>query len=247
MSLGPGADRAPPKEIRETSDVDPGYRPTRWELRDLAIAWVGLSVAFWLFFAGGYEGLRISLDLFPGVTWTLLPVSFLTVGLGVVCHELAHRTVAVWFGRAAAFRAHYGLLVLGLVVSLAGVVLAAPGGVYHRRDVPPRERGLIALAGPASNLALGVLFAVVLVLSLETGSATLFRFETFEPSPAGLLLLIGLFGVPLNLLLAGFNMLPVGPLDGGKVYMWHTWVYVLVAVPSVVLGAASALFVVGLV
>lgn len=245
--MSPRAGRTPPKEIRSTSDVEPGYRPTRWELRDFALAWVVLSVAFWLFFVGGAEGLQVNLELFPAATWYLLPVSFLTVGLGVVCHELAHRTVAVWFGRAAAFRAHYGLLVLGLVVSLAGIVLAAPGGVYHRLDVPPRERGLIALAGPASNLALGVVFAVPLVLSIETWSATPFRFWTFEPTPARLLLTLGLFGVPLNLLLAGFNMLPVGPLDGGKVYMWHTWVYLLVAVPSIVLGALSAVFIVFLI
>lgn len=38
-------------------------------------------------------------------------------------------------------------------------------------------------------------------------------------------------------------MLPFGPLDGAKVYMWNTLVYVAVAVPSILVGTVSVVFV----
>jgi len=56
---------------------------------------------------------------------------------------------------------------------------------------------------------------------------------------------VGSMGVTINLLLAGFNMLPYGPLDGRKVLDWSTPVFAAVAVPSFAL-AVYALFFIGL-
>jgi len=49
-------------------------------------------------------------------------------------------------------------------------------------------------------------------------------------------------GLQITLLLAGFNMLPFGPLDGRKIRAWSTPVWAVVAVPSILL-AVGALFV----
>lgn len=243
MSWRPGGNRAPPpKEIRSTSDVESGYRPSRWELRDFALSYVVLSISFGVLFAGGGRGLLDSAREMPELTAYLFVLSFLTAGVGFVVHELAHRMVAVQFGRAAAFRAHYGMLVLGVATALGGFIFAAPGGVYHRRDVPRRERGLIALAGPVSNLVLAVGFGLILAASFVVPGGTL-GIGSVDYSYSGLLLTIGGAGVLINCILAGFNMLPVGPLDGGKVYMWNGLVYVAIALPSVLVGAASVLFV----
>jgi len=189
------------------------------ELRDLLVAWLALGVAFAFF----YERITITTlgaVLTSGAFLVALAVSLLTAGVGFLLHELAHKVVAVRYGQVAAFRADYGLLALAVLGGLAGFLFAAPGAVVHRGRLTDRQSGLIALAGPVTNLALAALFAPFAVL----GSALAWR------------------GLTINLLLAGFNMLPVGPLDGNTVRSWNTYVYVAVAVPSVLL-AAYALYV----
>ncbi|MFB6152191.1 MAG: metalloprotease [Haloarculaceae archaeon] len=197
------------------------------EVRDLLAAWLVLGVAF--VFAFDYEvrtGI-LSGEAAPAAVAESLALALLTVGVGFLLHELAHKVVAVRFGQVAAFRADYGMLFLALMAGFAGFLFAAPGAVVHRGRITARENGLIAVAGPVTNLLLA---AVFLPLAL-VGS--------------GLAAEIGGLGVSINLLLAGFNMIPYGPLDGRKVLNWSKLVYAVVAVPSVVL-AFVALFGVGL-
>ncbi|GAD52545.1 uncharacterized Zn-dependent protease MJ0611 [Halarchaeum acidiphilum MH1-52-1] len=185
------------------------------ELRDLALAWLALGVAFTFF----HE--RVTITTIGAVVASrgfllALAVSLLTAGVGFLLHELAHKVVAVHYDQVAAFRADYGLLALAVLGGLAGFLFAAPGAVVHRGRLTPRQSGLIALAGPVTNLALAAVFALA-----AFGSG------------------LGWRGVTINLLLAGFNMLPVGPLDGNTVREWNTYVYLAVAVPSVLLAAAA--------
>jgi Zn-dependent protease len=200
------------------------------ELKDLLIAWLALGVAFAIFLNPGL--LQSVLD--PSTTPNLsamggaLVLSLLTAGVGFLLHELAHKVVAVRFGQVAEFRADYNLLFLAIVGALAGFLFAAPGAVHHRGRISERENGLISLAGPVTNVALAVLFLLFLVVSAATGLG-------------GYLLRIGNLGVVINLLLAGFNMIPFGPLDGKKVLAWNKVVYAVVAVPSIGL-AVLALF-----
>jgi len=200
------------------------------ELKDLLIAWLALGVAFAIFLNPGL--LQSVLD--PSTTPNLsamggaLVLSLLTAGVGFLLHELAHKVVAVRFGQVAEFRADYNLLFLAIVGALAGFLFAAPGAVHHRGRISERENGLISLAGPVTNVALAVLFLLFLVVSAATGLG-------------GYLLQIGNLGVVINLLLAGFNMIPFGPLDGKKVLAWNKVVYAVVAVPSIGL-AVLALF-----
>ena len=175
------------------------------ELRDLAIAWVALGVAFTFFFGGGVSVLR------SGGFVSLFAISMATAGVGFLLHEIAHKVVAVRFDQVAEFRADYGMLFLAIASSLAGFLFAAPGAVHHRGMVTDREHGLIALAGPITNLGLAVVFLPIWFV-LPT---------------------VGRFGVAINLLLAGFNMLPFGPLDGRTVLGWSKVVFVAVFVPSV--------------
>jgi Zn-dependent protease len=180
------------------------------ELRDLAVAWAALGLAFAVFFAGGGRA------FLSGTPVRLFAVSTATAGVGFLLHELAHKVAAVRLGLPAAFRADYGMLFLAVASALAGFLFAAPGAVYHPGGTSDRDSGLIALAGPATNVALALLF----LPALFAGNG-------------GLLGQVGTYGVSINLLLAGFNMLPFGPLDGKKVLAWSKAVFVLAVVLTV--------------
>jgi Zn-dependent protease len=192
------------------------------ERRDLLLAWLALGAAFALFFLGGGDPVIVALS--RGHVYPLaraFVVSLLTAGVGFLLHELGHKVVAVRFGQRAAFRADYGMLFLAVVSSLAGFLFAAPGAVHHRGNITPREHGLIALAGPAVNVTLGLLFLPLFVVGARMG---------------GTLALVGSYGVTVNFLLAAFNLLPFGPLDGATVRRWSTPVWLASFVVAVLLG-----------
>ncbi|MFC7214084.1 metalloprotease [Saliphagus sp. GCM10025334] len=177
------------------------------ELFDLALAWIVLSVAFALLLAPIHLGLASA-----GHFATMIALSFVTVGVAFLLHELAHKVVAVRFGQVAAFRADYQMLFLAIMSALIGFLFAAPGAVYHRGRITYRENGLISVAGPVTNLILAGLFLPMLV-----GTRAL-------EGPA-LLQQVGHMGVVINLFLAAFNMIPFGPLDGKSVLEWSKPVF----------------------
>lgn len=207
-----------------------GLRFSGRELRDLAIAWLALGVAFSLLLEprlrdvlfGRLGGLTVD-----GIIGTLT-ISLLTVGVGFLLHEIAHKVVAVRFGQVAAFRADYRMLGFAVVGALVGFLFAAPGAVVHRGRITAKQHGLIALAGPVTNLLLAVLFLIPYVFVLLSGQG-------------GFLAALAARGLQINLLLAGFNMLPFGPLDGRKIREWHTPIWAAVALPSILLAAFGLL------
>lgn len=197
------------------------------------IAWLALSVAFAIFFAGGGRGVMTRLAESPADVVRLFVVSFFTAGLGFMLHEIAHKVVAVRYGQVAEFRANFQMLGIAVIGALGGIIFAAPGAVHHAGRITDREGGLIALAGPLTNVGLGVVFLVPLGIGLA------------DLTPAASLLEdLGVYGVIVNLFLAGFNMLPFGPLDGRTVLRWDTKAYVVAAVPTILpgLGVAYLMF-----
>ena len=175
-----------------------------------------MGAAFALFFGGGGAILGAPDRLLP-----LFVVSLLTAGIGFLLHELAHKVVAVTFGQEAAFRANYRMLGLAIFVALGGIIFAAPGAVYHRGYISERENGIIAVAGPVTNLLLALGFLPLLFVS--------------EPFVSQL----GAYGVLINCFLAAFNMLPFGPLDGRKVLDWDPVVFAAALGISVLATAFS--------
>jgi len=178
-----------------------GIEFDRRELRDFAAAWVALGVAF-TFFLAPRGFLQLTPTDLADLT-DLFVMSMITVGAGFLLHELAHKVMAVRFGQIAAFRADYGLLGLAVASGLAGFLFAAPGAVYHRGRITERQNGLVAVAGPVTNLVLAALFFIPFLL--------------FD----GAVNDIAHLGVLINLVLAVFNMIPYGPLDGRTVLDWH--------------------------
>lgn len=191
------------------------------ELFDLSVAWLALGIAFTVFF---WREIVIGLVLgrvpISGAA-TRLAVSMGTVGIGFLLHELAHKIVAIRFGRVAEFRADYGMLAVAILAGYAGFLFAAPGAVYHTgRRITARQNGLIAVAGPLTNLALAGVFLPLALMPISVGG----------------LQFVGHLGVSVNLVLAAFNMIPLGPLDGKKVLGWNLIVFGIVFLVSVSLA-----------
>lgn len=102
---------------------------------------------------------------------------------------------------------------------------------------PTRDMFWIALAGPLSNLLLATLATLVLA----------FVFAGFAGSSAPALLEMIKVFILINLFLAFFNLLPLHPLDGGKVvarflpYEWNRWLEMNQGTLSMILIAAFLL------
>jgi Zn-dependent protease len=178
----------------------PGDNPTaRNETLEFAKAWIGTALAFAVLFSGG----RIASPQFV----TLLILAALTAGIGVILHEVAHRVVARHFGATAHFVANDGMLILSIAIAFAGFLFAAPGAVWHSGWLTKRQSGLVAAAGPVTNMVLALIFAVL--------------FITLQSTAPGLVVSGLRMGFLINALLGVFNMLPLGPIDGAKILNWN--------------------------
>ena len=141
----------------------------------------------------------------------------------VALHELGHATTAIRYG-----------------VPMSGITLYPFGGVARmaRRPTQGMVEVLIASAGPAVNLAIaGALFVISTGAVVAPGDAFPLR------------MLSVLFWA--NLILAGFNLLPAFPLDGGRILrglltMRIGWARATVWAASVGQVAAVLLILVGI-
>jgi Zn-dependent protease len=179
---------------------------SRKELTDLIVSWLTISVAFAIVLSPGFLNLSAFAAAFP--------ITLVAVGTGFIFHELAHRQVALRFGAHAAYRAWPVGLIFALLISLGGFIFAAPGAVYIHGNINRKQNGLISLAGPAANLVIA-LIAFILLTLIENSFLSQIAFFTMY----------------INIFLAGFNLLPVYPLDGSKVFAWNKGVWALVFLP----------------
>lgn len=177
------------------------------ERRDLLIAWLALSAAFTVAMVGTSR-------LIPILILEMFLISMVTAGVAFLLHEMAHKFTAMRYGYWAEFQMNSTMLVVAVAVAaLAKVVFAAPGAtMIYGTQITPEENGKISLAGPLSNLLLLIPFVGILLAGLSTG--------IFE------LALVGIMGIRVNAMIAAFNLLPLGPLDGVKILAWNTPVYI---------------------
>lgn len=136
--------------------------------------------------------------------------------LGFIMHELAHKFVAQSLG----YYSEYKIWSVGLVLVVAFAiatkgkfVFAAPGYVTTHGHASFKDVGMVSLAGPLANILLAMFF-VFLKTPLADEAAY------------------------INILLAGFNLIPFGPLDGGPVYRWSPNVWGSAMLFCVIIGAA---------
>jgi len=153
----------------------------------------------------------------------IISVATIPILLAITLHEVAHGRVARRFGDRTAEamgRLSFNpvrhidpvgtVLVPAVLLWLGGFLFgwAKPVPVNPRFLKRPRQDMVwVAAAGPASNLAMAVGWAAVLSVSQHWGQDTVSEWLETMAS----------IGVSINLLLAVFNMLPIPPLDGGRV------------------------------
>ncbi|MEW6722873.1 MAG: site-2 protease family protein [Candidatus Micrarchaeota archaeon] len=209
----------------------------RDEAVEITISVLAISLAMGIFFArpAGVQAFPIEFLLF------MLPL-IVTVGSGFILHEMAHKIMAIYYGAAARFHMWVGGLVFMLATSVMGAMFAAPGAVYIFSDrITRRENGLISLGGPLVNIALVAVFlALDFALPVRQFYSFLLQHGT-DLSGFGVVsgvLRVWKFGASINLVLALFNMIPVFPLDGSKVFAWNKPVWMIVVGGLLALGSA---------
>src|SRR5437868_855538 len=115
----------------------------------------------------------------------------------VVLHELGHALTARRYG-----------------VVTRDIILLPIGGVARLERMPrdPRQEVLVALAGPAVNVALAALLYAIVRLTGQPPTADVYDFDPLLSVRAFFYQLVF-----VNLVLALFNLLPAFPMDGGRV------------------------------
>lgn len=154
----------------------------------------------------------------------MIAVFAVPVIFAITLHEAAHGYVARHFGDNTAYMLGRVSLNPARHIDLVGTIflplamLFASGGRmmfgwakpvpvnFHALRRPKRDMLWVALAGPAANLAMALGWAAALKIGVLSG----LRQDDF-------LFLVSAAGVDVNLVFMALNLLPILPLDGGRV------------------------------
>ncbi len=179
------------------------------EIIDIAI----MTAALGYIFMSYVRRPKTELDFFERTSyfnWEDFKFAILITAPGIVLHELMHKFVAVFFGLIATFKAFFMGLAIGILLKIfnSPFILFAPGYVEISNPNPlvpvdPLISAATAFAGPFMNLALYFMAGFILNRKNKlTRNQAVILYMTKQ----------------INLFLFIFNMIPIPPLDGSKVF-----------------------------
>lgn len=154
-----------------------------------------------------------------------LAISALPVIFAITLHEAAHGYAARHFGDLTAWQEgrislnpfrHIDLI--GTIVVPASILLLSAGNFlfgwakpvpvnFNRLRNPKRDMFWVAAAGPGANLFMALAWATVLKF-IETTPENLYTLPMARMADVG---------IDINLVLMALNLLPIPPLDGGRI------------------------------
>ncbi|MBT3297865.1 hypothetical protein HN385_02995 [archaeon] len=172
------------------------------EIIDIIKSWLAISLAFTI----ANIGLSFNINFI-----ILLIVSALTIGIGFLLHELAHKFAAQHYGCEAEFRSFDQMLVVGVLISFLGFLFFAPGAVFISGRVTRKENGIVSAVGPLTNFTLAMLFLGAGILYPMLG-------------------IVSIIGFQVNLWLGLFNMIPFGNFDGKKILYWNRYIWTVMVI-----------------
>lgn len=162
-------------------------------------------------------------SLIQTITVYALPVLF-----GITLHEAAHGYVARMFGDPTAWQAGrislnpirhidlVGTIIVPLVLLFSTKLLGGGGLLFgwakpvpvdwSRLRRPKRDMLWVALAGPASNMVMAIIWAIGLRVLADTGG-----------TQGDFWVQMAIAGIQVNLILMALNLIPLPPLDGGRI------------------------------
>jgi Zn-dependent protease len=186
------------------------------ELKHLTIA------ALLVIGVGLTAGLYIDYSPIP---WAIaLTASAIILATSFFAHEIAHKVTAQKRGLWAEFRLTMWGAVMTMIFMLMPTPfkLISPGAVMISGSAKLEEIGKISIAGPTTNIAL----------------STILLGAAFIPNGYFPILLLGAL---LNGFMAFFNLIPLGILDGFKIFNWDKKIWAIAFGISISLTAAAYL------
>jgi len=152
-------------------------------------------------------------------------IAILPLLFGITLHEVAHGWAAKRLGDKTALM--MGRLTLNPLkhidpvgtILVPGLMMLAGGAIFgwakpvpvtwQNLRNPKRDMALVALAGPMANLGMAFIWALIARLGILLSAVS--------PWASVPMILMGKVGIVLNLVLMVLNLLPLPPLDGGRI------------------------------
>ncbi len=155
----------------------------------------------------------------------IIPIA--TAAIAIVPHELAHRQVARNSGCYSRFTLSFrGFMITFIINLLAGLffppfLIFTAGYTLISCAFGGRVEGITAASGPITNIIIGLIsFALYRAIPL--------------PSPVAYFLVLS---AEFNSWVAFFNLIPIYPLDGEKVFRWNKVYWIILFLFSLIILA----------